>query len=164
MDLHDIGITRSSARTFGNDLVLEAAFRRHDTFRSLVGSEEGCTGGLAFFVGDAILLGPFFVVLLLEFHQVGEHDGIRHQVLCGILHVAFLESLDEQIDIQVDGIAGHQLEMSLIAKMGAKGIAVPVLIRHQVLLGARSLICAELITTTHEHGDSASCNNQFCLH
>ena len=160
--LDDIGIARGGTGTFGNHLVLEAAFRGDNTFGGLVRSEECFAGSLIGFGSDAILLDLFGLTVGRKLLESFENGGIVHQERSRILVVAFLESLDEQIDIQIDGITGDQLEMGLGTEMGTEGVAVLFLVRYQVLLDGRAL--AELIATSHEHGDNASSDYHFRFH
>jgi hypothetical protein len=73
-----------------------------------------------------------------------------------------LESLDEEVNVQIDGVAGNELEVSLIAEMGTESVAVLFLFGNKGSLGLRAL--AELVTASQKHGNSASRNNHFCLH
>ena len=164
MDLHDIGITRSSTGAFGNNLVLKSAFGRHDAFGSLVLFKEGGVFGLAGFVRNAVLLLHFGLFLLLDVHQGSEHHGIAHEHLAGILAKAVAECLDEHVDIQFKRIASNKLLVDLVCKVGTESIAVRVLFRDQVGLGRSSLARAKLVTAGHEHGKSAGSNNQFSFH
>ena len=162
VDLDDIGITRSCTGTFGNHLVLEAAFGRDHAFSSLVGSEECFAGSLVGFGSDAVLSHLFGLTVLRKLLERFENNRIVHQVRGRIFIIAFLERLDEQVNIKIDRITSHQLEMSLTTKMGAEGVAVLFLVRHQGGLGLGTL--AKLITTSQKHGNCASRNNHFRLH
>ena len=162
MDLHHVGIGRSHASTFGNHLVLESTFGSHHTFGSLVLGQEGFALGLVFGSGDAILTGLFGLTGLGKFGQCLENGGIGHQVLGAILLVAFHKSLDKEVQIQIDGIAGHQLELGLVSEMGTQGIAILILFGDQSGLGLGAL--AQLITTCQEQGKSTCSNNHFFIH
>ena len=162
VDLDNVGIARNGTGTFGNNLVLKTTGGSHNAFGSLVAGEEGFAGGLVGFGSEAILLHLFGLTVLGEFREGLENDGIVHQESSGIVVVAFLEGLDEEVDVQINGVTGHQLEMGLITKMGTEGIAVLVLFGHQGLFGLGTL--AQLITTSHKQGNSACSNNQFSLH
>ena len=162
VDLDDVGITRSSTGTFGNHLVLEATFGGDNAFGSLVGSEEGFAGSLVGFGSDAILLDLFGLTILRKLLEGFKDGRVVHQVRGGIFVVAFLEGLDEQVDVEIDGIAGNQLEVGLGAEMGAEGVAVLVLVSNKGLLGGTGL--AQLVATGQKQGKSACSNNHFRLH
>ena len=162
MDLHDVAIGRSCTRTFGNHLVLEARFGSHDAFGSLVLGEECFACSLVGFGSEAVLLVLFSLASLGKVGQSLENRRIVHQEVSGIFVIAFLESLDEEIEVQVDGIAGHQLETSLVTEMGTESVAVLVLFRHQSSLGLRTL--AQLVTSGQSKGESACGNKQFFVH
>ena len=162
VNLHDVAIGRSCTRTFGNHLVLEARFGGHDAFGSLVLGEEGFAGSLVGFGSEAVLLVLFSLTGLRKVGQGLENHGVVHQEMSGIAIVTFLESLDEEIEVQVDGVASHKLETSLVTEMGTESIAVLVLIRHQSGLGLRTL--AQLVTSGQSKGESACSNKQFFVH
>ena len=162
MHLHDIAIGRGSTRTFGNHLVLKAAFRGHHTFGSLVLGKEGFAGSLVVGGGNAILLGLFSLAGLGEFCQGLENGGIGHEVLGAILLVTFNKGLDKEVQIQINGITCHQLELGLITKMGTQGIAILVLFGDQGSLGLGTL--AQLITTCQDKCKSTCGNNRFFIH
>ena len=164
MHLDHVGITRSSARTFGKHLVLEARSSRHDAFGSLVRLEEGGAFALALFRSDAVLLLSFKLLLLLDVHEGSKHGGVVHQVLARILIETVLESLDKEVKIQFNGIAGHELGVHLVGKVRTEGVAGRILLGNQGGLGRSTLARAQLVTAGHEHGESASGNNQFCFH
>ena len=162
MHLHLVVIRRGCALTFGNDLVLKTALRGHDTFSSLVLGEECFTFGLALFSSEAILSHLFSLTVLRKLVERFHDDGIVHQELCRIAIVAFLESLNKEIQVEINGITSNELETSLVTKMGTKSVAVLVLFSHKRCFFGRCGFAR--FATRHKHGKSASCNNQFSLH
>jgi hypothetical protein len=82
--------------------------------------------------------------------------------MSGIFVIAFLESLDKEIEVEVDRVAGYQLETSLVTEMGTESIAVLILIGHQSSLGLGTL--AQLITASQSKCESTRSNNEFFVH
>ena len=162
MNLNDVAISRSCARTFGNHLILEARFGDHDAFGSLVLGEECFAGSLVGFGSEAILLVLFCLTGLGKVGESLEDDGIVHQEMSGVFVVAFLESLDKEIEVEVDRIAGYQLETSLVTEMGTESVAILILIGHQSSLGLGTL--AKLITASQSKCESTRSNNEFFVH
>ena len=162
MDLDLVFVRRGCTLTFGNNLVLETALRGHNTFSSLVLSEESFAFGLVLFGSKAVLLHLFGLAVCRKLVERFHDDRVVHQELCRIAIVTFLESLDKEVEVEIDGIASHELEASLVTEMSTESVAVLVLFGHKRGLFCRSRLAR--FTTRHKHGKGASCNKHFSLH
>ena len=128
----------------------------------LVLGEEFFASGLVGFGSEAILSVLFSLTSLRKIGQGLENDGVVHQEMSGIIVVTFLESLDKEIEVEVDRVAGYQLEASLVTEMGTESVAVLILIGHQSSLGLGTL--AKLITASQSKCESTRSNNEFFVH